>query len=175
VPLARWSLRDLRQAVVSQGLVAQISRATLWRWLSQDALRRWRHRDWIFPRDPAFAPKAERILELYAGRWDGAPLGPREYVLVGRREDQRPGPAPDSPPRSPPPRGGRCTATANTFTGFLILKTVALLEARDDFGARDGRSEDGLDWRDERGTERRRAGRQHADIGASLFRTLTGV
>jgi hypothetical protein len=81
VPLARWSLSDLQQAVVAQGLVAQISGATLWRWLSQDALRPWRHRTWIFPRDPAFAAKAEPILELYAGRWNGAPLGPREYVL----------------------------------------------------------------------------------------------
>jgi hypothetical protein len=81
LPLARWSLSELRQAVVAQGLVAQISGATLWRWLSQDALRPWRHRSWIFPRDPAFAVKAERILELYAGRWDGVPLGPREYVL----------------------------------------------------------------------------------------------
>ena len=80
VPLARWALTDLQQAVVAQGLVAQISGATLWRWLSQDALRPWRHRSWIFPRDPAFAAKAERILELYAGRWDGVPLGPREYV-----------------------------------------------------------------------------------------------
>jgi DDE superfamily endonuclease len=80
-PLARWSLRELQQAVVAQGLVAQISGATLWRWLSQDALRPWRHRSWIFPRDPAFAAKAERVLELYGGRWDGRPLGPREYVL----------------------------------------------------------------------------------------------
>jgi len=81
LPLARWSLSDLQQAVVAQGLVAQISGATLWRWLSQDARRPWRHRSWIFPRDPAFAAKAERILELYAGRWGGVPLGPRKYVL----------------------------------------------------------------------------------------------
>jgi DDE superfamily endonuclease len=81
LPLARWALGDLQRAVVAQGLVAQISGATLWRWLSQDALRPWRHRSWIFPRDPAFAAKAERILELYAGRWDGVTLGPREYVL----------------------------------------------------------------------------------------------
>ena len=66
LPLARWSLSELQQAVVAQGLVAQISGATLWRWLSQDALRPWRHRSWIFPRDPAFAVKAERILDLSA-------------------------------------------------------------------------------------------------------------
>ena len=80
-PLARWSLPELQRAVVEQGVVAQISEATLWRWLSQDALRPWRHRSWIFPRDPAFAAKAGRLLDLYAGQWEGVALGPREYVL----------------------------------------------------------------------------------------------
>jgi len=65
---------------MAQGLVAQISGATLWRWLSQDALRPWRHRSWLFPRDPAFAAKAGRVLDLYEHRWQGLPLGPRDYV-----------------------------------------------------------------------------------------------
>ena len=62
-------------------MVAQISGTTLWRWLSQDALRPWRHRYWIFPRDPAFAVKAGRILDLYQRRWQDKALGPRDYVL----------------------------------------------------------------------------------------------
>jgi hypothetical protein len=81
VPLARWSVAELRREVVAQGLVAQISGATLWRWLSQDALRPWRHRSWVFPRDPEFARKAGRLLDLYERRWHGVPLGPREYVV----------------------------------------------------------------------------------------------
>ena len=81
LPLARWSLTELRQEVLAQGLVAEISGTTLWRWLSQDALRSWRHRTWIFPRDPQFAVKAGRILDLYQQRWCGAPLGPRDYVV----------------------------------------------------------------------------------------------
>jgi hypothetical protein len=81
LPLARWSLGELRREAVALGLVAQISGATLWRWLSQDALRPWRHRSWIFPRDPDFARKAGRILDLYERRWEGRSLGPREYVL----------------------------------------------------------------------------------------------
>jgi len=36
---------------------------------------------WIFPCDPQFGLKAGRILDLYEGRWQGIPLGPREYVL----------------------------------------------------------------------------------------------
>jgi hypothetical protein len=50
VPLARWSVTELqREVVVARGVVAEISGATLWRWLSQDALQPWRHRSWIFP------------------------------------------------------------------------------------------------------------------------------
>src|SRR4029453_6636091 len=113
VPLARWALTDLRQAVVAQGLVAQISGTTLWRWLSQDALRPWRHRSWIFPRDPAFAAKAERILELYAGRWAGVPLGPREYVVSADEKTSIQARL-RIHPRSPPPRGVRCTSNTNT-------------------------------------------------------------
>lgn len=66
---------------MAQGLVAEISGTTLWRWLSADALRPWRHRSWIFPRDPEFAAKAGRILDLYQRRWQGAALGARDYVL----------------------------------------------------------------------------------------------
>jgi hypothetical protein len=32
-------------------------------------------------RDPAFAAKAARVLDLYAGIWDGEPLGPGDYVI----------------------------------------------------------------------------------------------
>src|ERR1022692_3021183 len=46
--------------------VAEISGATLRRWLSADALRPWQHRSWIFPRDPNFAAKADPILDFYA-------------------------------------------------------------------------------------------------------------
>ena len=58
LPLARWSLAELRQEAVASGIVAKISDTTLWRWLGQDALRPWRHRSWIFPRDPHFARNA---------------------------------------------------------------------------------------------------------------------
>jgi len=48
VPLARWTIPDLHREVVARGIVAQISGITLWRWLSADALKPWRHRSWIF-------------------------------------------------------------------------------------------------------------------------------
>ena len=81
LPLSRRSVAELRQEAVANGIVAQISGTTLWRWLSQDALRPWRHRTWIFPRDPQFTRKAGRVLDLYHRRWKGAALGPRDYGL----------------------------------------------------------------------------------------------
>jgi hypothetical protein len=81
VPLARWSLPDLRREVLSRGIVATVSGTTLWRWLDADAIRPWRHRSWLFPRDPRFAELAGPVLDLYAGRWNGCSLGPREYVI----------------------------------------------------------------------------------------------
>jgi hypothetical protein len=81
LPLSRLSIEEIRQHVISQGLVAEISGATLWRWLSRDALRPWKHRSWIFPRDPNFADKAGPILDLYERAWEGAPLGADDYVI----------------------------------------------------------------------------------------------
>jgi hypothetical protein len=81
LPLSRLSLSEIRREVITQGLVAEISGATLWRWLSADALRPWRHRSWIFPRDPDFAAKAGRILDLYDRVWQGRPLNAREFVI----------------------------------------------------------------------------------------------
>ena len=79
--MSRFSVEDIRQEVLAQGLVADISGTTIWRWLSQDARCPWRHRTWIFPRDPHFAQKAGPILDLYQGLWEGQPLGPGDFVL----------------------------------------------------------------------------------------------
>ena len=81
VPLSRFSSAEIAREVVSRGIAAQISGATVWRWLGEDAIRPWQHRSWIFPRDPNFQEKAERVLDLYQGVWKGKPLGPDEYVI----------------------------------------------------------------------------------------------
>jgi len=81
LPLSRLHVPDIRSTVLSLGLVAAISDTTIWRWLSEDAIRPWAHRSWIFPRDPDFERKAGRVLDLYARQWDGEPLGARDFVL----------------------------------------------------------------------------------------------
>ena len=80
-PLSRYSLADLQQVVSQEPAVGPISRSTVWRILDRDAITPWRYRMWIFPRDPAFAEKAGRVLDLYARWWEGQPLGAGDYVL----------------------------------------------------------------------------------------------
>ena len=55
--------------------------------MSRDALRPWRFRSWIFPRDPAFVEKAGRILDLYEGLWEGVPLASTDFVVCA---DEKP-------------------------------------------------------------------------------------
>jgi hypothetical protein len=81
VPLARFTIPELRREVLGRGIVAQISGVTLWRWLSADALQPWRHRSWIFPRDPQFSEKAGPILDLYGNTWEGMPVQSDEFVI----------------------------------------------------------------------------------------------
>jgi hypothetical protein len=76
LPLSRLPIADIREHVITQGLVAEISGATLWRWLSSDGLRPWQHRSWLFPRDPDFAAKAGRVLDLYKRIWEDTRWAP---------------------------------------------------------------------------------------------------
>ena len=81
VPLSRWSSADLAAQAVAEGLAESVSASTVRRWLTADAIKPWQHRSWIFPRDPDFRAKAARVLDLYAGIWEGRPLGDDEYVI----------------------------------------------------------------------------------------------
>jgi hypothetical protein len=81
VPLGRWSLAELRDEVITTGLIDQVSVSTLWRWPEEDALKPWRHRSWIVPRDPDFAAKAGVVLDLHQRRFRGRRLGPGEFVV----------------------------------------------------------------------------------------------
>ena len=81
IPLSRFSMSELKREAIAQGIVASIGETTIWRWLSEDAIKPWNHRSWIFPRDPQFAHKAGRILDLYEGLWDAEPLSTEDCVI----------------------------------------------------------------------------------------------
>jgi len=83
VPLRRYSLSELTVEVASRLPSAGVapSRTAVWRVLTHDALRPWRYRSWISPRDPHFLERAGPVLDLYACQWQGRPLWADDYVL----------------------------------------------------------------------------------------------
>jgi hypothetical protein len=80
LPLSRLSMADIALQA-SRALGQPISPSTVWRILDADAIKPWQYKYWIFPRDPQFADKAGRVLDLYAGYWQGAPLGPQDHII----------------------------------------------------------------------------------------------
>ena len=107
LPLGRFSRSELHRLVIERGLT-EASASTIWRWLHDDALKPWQQRSWIFVRDPRFAEKAGRVLDLYQRCFEGRRLRPDEYVIcadektqlqaLGRRHPTLP-PAPGQPTR----------------------------------------------------------------------------
>jgi len=79
-PLSRQSLADVTRRA-QNAMNKSISRSSVWRILNDDAIRPWRYKYWIFPRDSRFAEKADPILELYEGFWKGKPLNAGDYIL----------------------------------------------------------------------------------------------
>ncbi|MCA1681320.1 MAG: transposase [Actinobacteria bacterium] len=78
LPLSRFSRAELYRLVIERG-VTEASASTIWRWQT---------RSWIFPRDPAFAEKAGRALDLYGRIFDGKRLRPDEYVICADEKTQ---------------------------------------------------------------------------------------
>jgi transposase len=88
LPLSRWSSAELAAEVITRGVLDSVSPTSVRRWLATDAIKPWQHRSWIFPRDPHFAAKAARVLDLYSRRWHGHALGPDEYVISADEKSQ---------------------------------------------------------------------------------------
>jgi hypothetical protein len=87
LPLSRFSRVELHRLVIERG-VTKASASTIWRWLHEDAIKPWQTRSWIFPRDPDFAVKAGRALDLYARTFEGKRLRPDEYVISADEKTQ---------------------------------------------------------------------------------------
>lgn len=101
-PLSRYSTADLVRLIGAHPDRPAMSASTIRRILDRDALKPWQHRSWLFPRDPQFAAKAGRVLDLYAGSWDGQPLAPEDCVVSADEKTSiqaRVRIAPTTPPR----------------------------------------------------------------------------
>ncbi|HVH93611.1 MAG TPA: IS630 family transposase [Nocardioidaceae bacterium] len=88
VALARWSSTELAAEAITRGVLATVSASTVRRWLNADAIKPWQCRSWIFPRDPDFAAKAARVLDLYDRLWAGRRLADDEYVISADEKSQ---------------------------------------------------------------------------------------
>jgi hypothetical protein len=86
-PLGRFSRTELHRLVIERG-VTEASASTIWRWLHEDAIKPWQTRSWLFARDPDFAEKAGRTLDLYARVFEGTRLRPDEYVICADEKSQ---------------------------------------------------------------------------------------
>jgi hypothetical protein len=105
-PLSRRSAADVHRLVIERG-ICEASRSTILRWLREDAIRPWRYRSWIFPTDPDFALKAARVLDLYAGRFEGRLLHPGEFVICADEKPSIQARARIHPSAPPTPGGGQ--------------------------------------------------------------------
>jgi transposase len=82
VPLSRWTGPELAAELTAQHLVsAPVSVSSLLRILADNPVKPWQYQSWIYPRDPDFAAKAQVVLDLYQGFYQGEPLGPGDRVL----------------------------------------------------------------------------------------------
>jgi hypothetical protein len=102
VPLSRFSRAELHRLVIERA-VCDASASTIARWLSEDAIRPWQHRSWIFPRDPRFLEKAGPVLDLYERRWEGEMLHPGDFVICADEKTQIQARRRDSPTTAPAP------------------------------------------------------------------------
>jgi hypothetical protein len=102
VALSRFSRAELHRLVIERA-VCEASASTIARWLSEDAIRPWQHRSWIFPRDPRFLEKAGPVLDLYQRRWQGELLHPGDFVICADEKTQIQARRRDSPTTAPAP------------------------------------------------------------------------
>src|SRR5664280_465312 len=134
VPLSTWTCLDLALEVVTAGIADSITASTVRRILADDAIKPWQHRSWISVRDPDFAVKAKRVLDLYARSWEGEPLGADDYVISCDEKTsiqaRRPGSC-KKPMSSPcrPPTGSQASAAAGVAMCAVAGATSRLTTA----------------------------------------------
>jgi len=128
IPLSRFSSEEIATAIMRRGIVAQISGSTVWRWLSEDAIKPWQHRSWIFPRDPQFERKAARVLDLYQGVWQGSALRSDEFVISA--DEKTSIQARCRVHRTLPTTAGQCVRIEHEYKRLGALNYIAAWDVR---------------------------------------------
>lgn len=126
-PLSRQSLADLARRV-RERIGQPMSRSTIGRILQRDALKPWQHESWVFPCDPDFDVKAGRVLDLYAGRWQGRPLHASDVVLSSDEKTSLQARRHRHP--ETPPRPGQRRRVEHTYDRMGALQYLAAWDVR---------------------------------------------
>ena len=71
VPLSRWSSSELAREAITRGIVEQISGVTVWRWLSQDAIKSTKPRSTSPSSNAKSSPPTTASLPGHRGRGVG--------------------------------------------------------------------------------------------------------
>jgi hypothetical protein len=100
----------------------------VWRILDADAIKPWRYKYWSFPRDPHFVEKAGPMLDLYAGMWQGQPLGPKDHILSADEKTSIQARIRCHPSRPPAP--GRPAYIENEYERGGALQYLAAWDVR---------------------------------------------
>ena len=79
IPLGRHFASSVWEVMQAEG--STMGLRTVQRILAENTLKPWQYRSWIHPRDPDFEAKAEVILGLYEGVWQGIPLTPQDVII----------------------------------------------------------------------------------------------
>jgi hypothetical protein len=96
VSLSRFSRTELHRLVIEQG-VTEASASTIWRWLSDDALRPWQQRSWVFPARPRLPREGGQGAPPLRGQMGGQAATPGRVRDLSRREDPAAGPSAQAP------------------------------------------------------------------------------
>jgi transposase len=129
VPLSRWTGPELKRELDARQLAgAPVSASSVLRILAENPVRPWRYQSWIFPRDPDFTAKAEVILDLYQGFYQGEPLRPGDRVLS---VDAKPSiQARGRAHVTLPPAPGRAVRVEHEYVRHGALALLACLDVR---------------------------------------------
>jgi transposase len=128
VPLAHWTGPELAAEITKAGLASQISPSSVLRILAEHPIKPWQYQSWIYPRDPDFAAKAQVILDLYHGFYQGKRLRPGDRILS---VDAKPSiQARGRCHQTSPPRPGRPMRVEHEYQRNGALALLAALDVR---------------------------------------------
>jgi hypothetical protein len=105
VPLSRWSSQELAREAAARGIVEQISDVTVWRWLSEDAIRPWNDRSCDLPARSALQAQGRADPRPLSGALGRRTLHPGDFVICCDEKPSIQARARKHPSEAPTPSG----------------------------------------------------------------------